>query len=71
MPFSKACQRTCSLAARYHVYVGETQTSCCGRHLTRTVDMVMKLEKEAGRPTRSVVVSQVLGGGENGGHVAG
>jgi hypothetical protein len=71
MPLSNACQRTCSLAARYHVYAGKTQTSCCGRHLTRSVDMVIKLEKEAGRPTRSVVVSQVLGGGDSSGNVAG
>jgi hypothetical protein len=71
MPFSTACQRTCSLAARYHVYAGETQTSCCGRHLTRSVDMVIKLETEAGRQVRSVVVSQVLGGGDSSGNVAG
>lgn len=58
MPFSKACQRNCSGAARYHVSAGESRTSVCGRHLTRSVDMVIKLEREAGRPTRSVVVSQ-------------
>lgn len=71
MPFANTCQRSCSSAARYHVYAGEMRTSCCGRHLTRSVEMVMKLEREAGRPTRSVVVSQVLGGGGNGGNVAG
>ncbi len=57
---SKTCQRNCSSAAVYHVYAAETQVSCCGRHLTRTIDMIIKLETEAGRPTRSVVVSQVL-----------
>lgn len=64
MPLSNSCQRSCSSDARYHVYAGETQTSCCGRHLTRTVDMVIKLETEAGRKVRSVVVTQVLSGGE-------
>lgn len=63
MVFSKSCQRFCPAPAQYHVHAGKLETSCCGRHLTRTIEMVLRLEKESGRPVDSVTVTPVRGAG--------